>query len=189
MDSLTLANPFGVGNKFLGVNGFGSSLGAQESLGGDQGVGHAGIDIVPLNYALESKRNNYVPTQNHRDLYAPTSGIVRRDVANHKIVIETVVQEGMIYVELIHVNPSEGPPDGSNVQAGAPLFMKFKGSGHGYGSENPHLHIGFYIKDNRGEVYHDPRSKLLTPPDYAGSYWGFKDPADGSYFTQLPKGA
>ena len=189
MNSLIFANPFGAGNKFLGVNDFGSSLGAQENLGGDQGVGHTGIDVVPLNYALESKKNNYVPTQNHRGLYAPTSGIVRKDISNHKITIETVVQEGVVYVELTHVSPNEGPPDGSYVQAGTSLFpMTFKGRGHGFGSTYPHLHIGFYSNDHKGKVYHNPRDKLLTSPDYAGSYWGYIDPSDGSYFTQLSEG-
>ena len=186
IDNLIFSNPFGIGKKFLGVNNYGNTThGAQTNLGGGQGIGHAGIDLVTLDYALESKRNGYVSSPNHRDLYAPTSGIVRRFPADHKIIIETEVQEGIANVELIHVNPGEGPADGSRVQAGTPLFLKFKGEGHGFGSEYPHLHIGL----EKDGVYIDPSNKLLLAPDYIGSYWEYKDPEDGLYFTHLPKGA
>lgn len=165
----------------------GDPIGYQTDLGGEQGVGHPGVDLVPLDYALESKRDGYKPSDSHRDLYAPVSGTIHKRAGEHRIVIETAVQEGKVYVELVHVSPSEGPSDGSTVQAGMPLNMTFKGRGYGEGSEYPHLHIGIYTGSEENRTYQKPN---LPPVSGAGgnlgNYWTYIDPADQLNFTQLP---
>jgi murein DD-endopeptidase MepM/ murein hydrolase activator NlpD len=201
INSLKLANPFGAGKRYL-VNAFygyhenesGNPIGFQTDLGGGQGTGHPGVDLVSLDYALESKRNNYVPTPNHRDLYAPASGVIDKEEElggpdGHRISIVTQTIEGTVTTRLSHVDSSEGPPKGAYVQAGQSLHMSFKGQGHGLGSEYPHLHLEVYTDNEGSEIYRNPLPMLPSSPDspdYAGDYWSYVDPEDKRYFTQLP---
>jgi hypothetical protein len=198
INSLNLANPFGAGKHYLvsayygyHLNKSGEPIGYQTNLGGGQGTGHPGVDVVPLQYALESKRNNYVPSPNHRDLFAPVSGIIAREPGKHRISILVQTLEGTLTIGLVHVDSNEASdlfPDGATVQAGQQLFMSFKGQGHGQGSAHPHLHLEMYTGDGGNAIYHNPLPALLrsSSNDYQGNYWTYIDPDDKKYFTQLP---
>jgi hypothetical protein len=192
VNDLKFANPFGTGKRYL-INGYygkhtnkdGNPIGYQTDLGGGQGTGHPGIDLVPLNYALESKRNGYTPSLNHRELYSPLSGVLKKEPNKHRVSITVNVLEGVATVGLVHVDSNEGLPDNTLVQAGQPLLMSFKGQGYGTGSDYPHLHLEVYTGNTNNKVYVNPLS-MLPENDSEGNYWNYVDPSDGKYFTQLP---
>jgi RHS repeat-associated protein len=187
INTLILGNPFGPGKRSLVVADYGGTIGFQATLGGGQGIGHPGVDLVTLDYALESKQNGYIAVPKHRALFSPASGTIEKKPNDHMISIVVSTSDGDVTIRLIHVDSNRGLTNGSFVQVGQPLNMDFKGKGYGSGSEYPHLHLELYTGSGSSKVYVNPLPKLPTS-DNAGSYWTFRDPSDGLYFSQLPYG-
>src|SRR5690606_26888687 len=149
--------------------------GYQVDLGNGQGQGHPGLDLIPEQYAIESINDNYTPSANHRQLFSPATGNIKRG-SRYSIFIENVTKTQDVIIEMIHVDPNEAPPDGTLVFAGQPLnSMTFKGRGYGEGSEYPHLHIGVY---NRVGNYYENPTNMLPNEGKLGNYW--------THYTQLP---
>jgi hypothetical protein len=198
IDALVLANPFGAGKLFLVTTDYGETRwGGQDYLAPGQGIGHPGVDLVPLDYALASRTNEYVAVQSHRDLFSPVSGRINRDLYTVSdegnpyitaIIVTTLA--GDVTVRLVHVDPREGPATDTIVRAGQPLGMNFKGRGYGPGSETPHLHLDIFTGSSPNRVYKDPLSMLHPSDDNLGSYWTYRHPdaPDNTAFTALPSG-
>jgi len=190
-EELILQNPFGLGVPYLITTVYGETHhGYQEELQGGQGVGHSGIDMVPLKYVRESKRNpastwNYfIPSLNHREIYAPANGTFeRRPGFPYTVYITNVTLYDDTEIRIVHVDPREGPGEGTEVTVGQSLNMTFKGDKNqtfGFGSDRPHLHIGVYVNNQ----YKAP----VFPEDDAdnlGDYWTYHD-EDGLLFPDLP---
>src|SRR5690606_2864495 len=154
IDNLILQNPFGSGNRYFVVADYGDTeIGYQENLGGGQGIGHAGVDLLPEEYVTASIANGYKAVDEHRELFAPVSGTVEH-VNDHTIRIVDVQLNNTSFVLpnlevfLIHVNAKTFTEE--EVVVGEPL-QKLIFIGHG--PYPPHLHLGLYDRQEIGRAH------------------------------------
>jgi hypothetical protein len=154
-----MAHPFD-GKPYTVYAAFGSKQGEQIDLGGDQGQGHSGIDLIPTD-------------EGHNQVFAPVSGqIMSYQPSTGTITVRSVSDaNGVSYpnleVQIVHVSQDRLGAGGeyfevySRIAAGS-LLTHF--GDIGYTGGIPHLHIAFKLYENDGysggRVFYDPGPSL-----------------------------
>jgi len=158
--NFSLSNPFG-SERFLVVEEFLGEFGVARDLGGEQGVGHFGLDLVTEKYAIESHKLAWwadddgeswpTPSPEGREIYSPVFGKIKSKNAHTVFINEirlTSTSEPIDGLELqfSHVDFVSGLGEGTKIVPGMSLNMKYAG-GTNFGTEVPHLHVAVWYNN------------------------------------------